>query len=533
MSNPQQAQTSRPLNPAIDPWPKAPLSLRREGRFILIAFALIYALTCSGDMVGDSEVRWLIAKQLVDQGTVALPSGSYLTAQGPDGRSFSWYGVGQPLCFIPFLLIGRLLASVLPISASGDMLGQFIVSLTFFPIVGALGVWVMHRIAWHISQSARIARWMALIFGLGTMHWFYAVLAYEQSQIALLQLSGCLLLMLYNNRRSQRYLFGGLGVLGLALIFRPAESVTLAVIWCLGLGVDLLSRDGKSELIARIGRWIVAGLVCVGPSAAWMFYYNHLRWGSIFDTGNSAGGQITGFGADPWATPLIEGLSGMLFSPGKGLLVYNPLLTAGLFGLVFVWRGRGRLASVVALGVIAVSLLIHAKLAFWSGGGAWGPRYQASMVGFACLGLIPLLHRGVAWRAVVMGLFAASVVIQSASTVFNFSLEYVQKPEHGTAPGPYIWQWDQSHLTLRFANIADKIAGRSLLDQANEDKSTSIITALNYFPFKARAVLGGGAIFKLMLALWCGLWGALIVCIVLWRRWASEERGDGRALAAH
>lgn len=502
------------------PASKAPVSLRREGRWILLAFALIYAITCCGDMVGDSEVRWLIAKQLIDHGTVALPAGTHLTAPGPDGNAYSWYGVGQPILFIPFVLAGRLLASMVPINATADMLGQFLVALTLFPLIGAAGVWVIHRLAWTLSQSAQVARWMALIFGLGTMHWFYSVLAYEQSQVALMLLSGCFLLWLYVQRRQPRYLYGGLAALGLILMFRPATSVTIAAIWFIALVADLKREGDRPNVGPTVRLWVCAGLLSIGPFIAWMFFYNYLRWGSPFDTGNTYGTAVTGFGADPWANPMLHGLGGMLISPGKGLLIYNPVLWLGLGGLALLWRTGWRFVAAAAMGVILVSLLLHAKFPFWSGGAAWGPRYQASMVGFACLGMIPLLARGRAWRSIVIAVFAASFVIQAASTVFNFSLEYFQKPAHGTAPGPYIWHWSESHLTLRFENIADKLAGRTLLPNEATEPGARAMAAVQYFPFKARAALGGGAIFKMMLALWSALIGLLLLALFRWWRHA-------------
>lgn len=83
-------------------------STRRGARdrwFLFLFVFLTYALTSSGDLVGDSATRWLVAERVAHHGAIDLPEGaSRLVAQGPDGKLYSWYGPGQVACLVPFVL---------------------------------------------------------------------------------------------------------------------------------------------------------------------------------------------------------------------------------------------------------------------------------------------------------------------------------------------------------------------------------------------------------------------------------------------
>ncbi len=96
--------------------------------------------------------------------------------------------------------------------------------------------------------------------------------------------------------------------------------------------------------------------------------FNWSRYGSPLTFGFSAL-QHTSF-----STPLVLGLYGLLISPGKGLLLYNPIAWAGFIGLAIMFRTRRKEAILFALMILA-ELLFFAVYEFWTGGWNWGPRY--------------------------------------------------------------------------------------------------------------------------------------------------------------
>ena len=136
-----------------------------EKRLLFVAVFLLYALSSAGDLTGDSEVRWAVAKRVVQSGWVDLPAGSTrLAAEGRDGNWYTFYGPGQSICFVPFVAAGQLLSALpLPGAGSADMLGQFLASLLFFPLCGAAAVVLVYAIVRDAGGDARAARLTALI----------------------------------------------------------------------------------------------------------------------------------------------------------------------------------------------------------------------------------------------------------------------------------------------------------------------------------------------------------------------------------
>ncbi|MEK7862077.1 MAG: hypothetical protein AAB295_02295, partial [Chloroflexota bacterium] len=98
-----------------------------------------------------------------------------------------------------------------------------------------------------------------------------------------------------------------------------------------------------------------------------------------------------GYGAKPFDAPFLEGLAGLLVSPSRGLLVYEPWALLALAALASALARRGRVADRLAvLGVVWwLFLLLYATYAEWWGGRVFGPRFLDD--------LAPLLIVGLGW----------------------------------------------------------------------------------------------------------------------------------------
>jgi len=102
-----------------------------------------------------------------------------------------------------------------------------------------------------------------------------------------------------------------------------------------------------------------------------------------------------------------------------------------------------------------------------------------------------------------------------ASVVYNFNLEFKQNPNHCIIPDKWVWDWRQSHLLKRFENIGRHILNNRdfssvkveeeepLLFKVNQTKQ-AIREAyyVNFFPFKAAAMLRPNKVFYLLLGIW-------------------------------
>jgi hypothetical protein len=149
-------------------------------------------------------------------------------------------------------------------------------------------------------------------------------------------------------------------------------------------------------------------LLLVAPVAAWIVLAHRRQWwrfavSALVPATALAGYSAAYFGrpdagpghtaAPVWAlfaqTPLAEGLRGVLISPGRGLLVYSPVLAFSIVGMCLVWRRGPAVWRALSLGPPLVVLVI-AKWMTWWGGHSWGPRLLADVAPIMCFLLYPV-----------------------------------------------------------------------------------------------------------------------------------------------
>jgi hypothetical protein len=188
------------------------------------------------------------------------------------------------------------------------------------------------------------------------------------------------------DKRLRWAVLAGFG-LGLAVATR---SFNLAVVPVFALYL-LVSwwREGHSLKLG--GKLALAwGL----PLAGWLgliLWWNWARFGTPFETGY--GGELQNFD-----TPLLKGLYGQLFSPGKSLFLYNPVLLLAIAGWPFLWRSRlRRETALVGLAVSVIYILIYSMWHDWQGGGVWGPRFLVPILPLLLLPVAGLIQGLVDW----------------------------------------------------------------------------------------------------------------------------------------
>jgi hypothetical protein len=131
----------------------------------------------------------------------------------------------------------------------------------------------------------------------------------------------------------------------------------------------------------RVGTTILA-LVGVAVGLLPLLIFNWLTFGSPSEMG---------YGVKPFDTPPLQGAYGLLFSPSRGLFVYEPWALFALAGLGVARLsptsiGR-RLATFPLVWMLFV--VFYATYAEWWGGRVFGPRFLDD--------LAPILVVGLAW----------------------------------------------------------------------------------------------------------------------------------------
>ena len=140
----------------------------KPGWAIFLSAMFLYAAVSPGNLPGDTEVRWAVAWQIIRDNGISLEP-KYQPrnyAVGPDGRLYSFYGLGQSLLLVPFTGLGLALEQFTPIGAgTADLGAQFLASM-----MGALAVWLFYRLLLLLRYSVRASMAGAGMLGFATMH---------------------------------------------------------------------------------------------------------------------------------------------------------------------------------------------------------------------------------------------------------------------------------------------------------------------------------------------------------------------------
>jgi len=203
-------------------------------------------------------------------------------------------------------------------------------------------------------------------------------------------------------------LAGGLAALGL----REGAGRAALVGFCAGLAVACRPPDLPLALalVALDRRRLFAAAAGAAVPVALTLVYQRAVFGGWLQSGYGAEASI-GW-RPPWPDG-AEGLLGLWFSPGRGMVVVYPVLAFALLELL-----RRRELRVLGLGVLAHSLLMACWWA-WEGGWCAGPRMLSDAVPFLGLGLAAALQRFPRWRPlrpVFVGAAALSLASAGAMT---------------------------------------------------------------------------------------------------------------------
>jgi hypothetical protein len=322
----------------------------RSGSLLLFAGALALYLACFGGhyVMGDHAYRMAWAKALLDHGS------NDISAYMP-GTTYSVYGIGHSVLHVPFLLLSRGLGRVTGISCEGP------VNMLPYALNGALGVVLLQRMLLHYGLPPGSASVRALLAGVTTVWFPYTKVEYSESLVA----TALLGMWLLAERRP--FLAGLLG--GFSVSVR-----TEALLWAAFTGA-VAPGNGRNKLFLALG---------MVPGVALTAWSNWVRTGTL----HTAGYDLNGF-----SNPLWIGLYGILFSAGKSVFLFSPLLllAGGALRRAFAEEATRRL-GVWAAGLFAGQVLFYAAWWDWSGDDDWGVRFLVPSV-LALLAVVMLFAR--------------------------------------------------------------------------------------------------------------------------------------------
>lgn len=369
------------------------------------------------------------------QVAVALSHGSLsvpcsVGAPGVGGECYSTFYPLQPLLAAPIVWLANLGAGAF--GASGEGVAASAVHLV--PVCAAAGSALLaRRIALEWGASPRAA-WIApLALLLGTQMIMYSRSFFAESLAAFF----ATLMIWALQRRDTRNLWVMLGATGLVLAKPQLVFLAIALIFAGGLG----SR-----------RTLAWG--CAGIAVATLLHglHNEVRWGSVTQFGTDRELHKAAMAPDR----LLDALTLLVASPGRGLLFFSPVVALGLVvGLVRIPHARGRWL------LIAVTIAALGMAAMNPGGGVnWGSRYLLPLIPAACAAVA--LAGGVL-RPVIATLVGWSFLLQLPVLFVAAESAYRVPISAGALPKEIYWSWTNGPAVEAWKVLADSFSDPALL----------------------------------------------------------------------
>lgn len=372
---------------------------------LLAAYMVVY--TGLPDSI-DSSATLAAAASFLKHGTpditiigsseALLPPLARMGSFGVDGLLYAKKGITPSLAVLPLATLAQAVP-FLPLRAAAMLLN---------PTVTALTALLIYTFARWLGYHPRTAFVTALVYGLATFALVYSATLFGEPLAALLLLAALMAAHRYRQEGDSKWLL----VAGVALGLLSGVNLTYLVMAPL-LGLYAFGPDPRRWQFSHLALMIAPFAIII----ALLLAYNGARFGSLFESGyNFAEGE--GF-----TVPFGEGLFGLLLSPYRGIVWYNPVLLLSIPGALLLRRKNASILAII-LALVIAQLLAYASWWSWHGGIVWGPRFLIPVTPLLALLLLPVIerlpnHRLFTAAFVLLGLL--SLLMQLMGSMFSIN----------------------------------------------------------------------------------------------------------------
>lgn len=345
------------------------------------------------------------------------------TSFGRSGHAYAGHDIGSSLLYLPFTLIPGTVEHRATRSADGTPTAGLVPNRRLYfaasflaPLLGALIVLVFALLLDESGFDPATVVVTALALAFTTTIWVYAHVSFDSTATALAVLAALWCAVRFLHRGAPRDALATGTCLAAGVLVRVD---TLVMVPFLALPVLIGAYRQQKQQVGAPRRSLTAVVAPVVVAVAVALAYNWYRFGSITDNGHTDDGFLA-------FNPRIgEGLFGQIASPGKGLLVFSPLLIVALFRWRWFLRRHAVVAGSIAGATIA-TLLAHSAIVGWAGDQAWGARFTVVVVPLVALPLARVVQEirhgriTLAGRIATVALAVAGFVIQVSGVVVDF-----------------------------------------------------------------------------------------------------------------
>ncbi len=378
----------------------------RNAWYLFFFFAVVYLLlqgTKPGYTV-DANATFRLTAELVHNGAISR-------------EVRAKQGIFQAIGFVPFYAIGDMFAQFHPDENPNEIRRRALCWMN--GLLSAITCAVLYLLCREFGAGICSSRNVVLAAGLSTMMLPYARYDYNKVPAALLL---CLLLFsvlrICRYGKSRDFFLFGLWA-GLLAGVRIELLIVLP-----GLVAFIVYRRRTDLVVSKIvpGAAVALGLI------AFVFWYQWSRWRGI-------SGYEGGFNYLP-----ITGMYGFLFSLGKSMFLYNPILV--LLPVVF-WKYRPTDCFPLWILAVGPAFVLYSWWSNWWGGWAWGPRHLVPIIPLLTIPLAVALTRtrSALFRFSFWYLAALGIAIQLLGISIDFNDGINTLFEQGATEPMVIYLW--------------------------------------------------------------------------------------------
>lgn len=421
---------------------RARLALIRSVPLGVFAGVLLIALALMppADYGVDGESMLETSRSLAFNGSFAVPCDSGLGLPGSGGSCFSqWYPL-LSIALVPFVLVGRVAASLggVPTAAGEELVA---LALPAFATAGAAAFTAALAVELGADRRRAVFAAVALVFGTEVLTYTRTLFAEPLGALCVAAAVWGLL-----GRTRGRLAIGMVAVV-LAILAKP-QLVLVGP----GIGLALALRDRSLWPLVRAGIATLAGGLLY-------LAYNKLRFSTGTDFGDSSR-QISGDRLAPLA--LLEGVGVLTISPREGVFLFSPVLVVGAWSL---WLHRGHRLAAACLGG-ALGILAFYMTNPYSGG--WASRFLVPALPLLCVGLGVLRPRAM---RVAMALTVVGFLIQLPTVVAYYdryhrevAIRVSAERAAGHSSATLTWNFAESQIVRMWPVAVDELRDAARTD---------------------------------------------------------------------
>ena len=385
----------------------------RIGFAVFLTLLGIHTL-CLGERLGYTED----ALPIIRHTEIVVRHHHFTDPISPEG-DYSIYGIGMTLWYLPVrLAVGAIIPDSVAPKVTAFYLRLGYISLNVLATAGTAAVLCAWGLGLGYSEKASVLG--AFCFSLATLAFPYARYDFSEPVTGFFLVTGVYSLWRHHRQPALPTLFLAGAMLGCGALTRIV--VGLAAVPLVGMVAPVLKPGSRIRGLSLLILPLVTALGVI-------FAYNYGRFHNPFETGYPI----------DFDTPLWTGIVGLLFSWGRGLVLYSPVGLLGMILLFFSKRLDSWTKWVIGF-LFFFFLIIHAKWSYWYGGWCWGPRLLLPVLAFSGLGLIHLFEKETHRRIWATLLFGVGGLINFLAIFVPFSIYYQSALAHGVQEDWLLWR---------------------------------------------------------------------------------------------